>query len=76
MFRLRRKWEDHARTENVTSAPSATIPGCRELRRFRPGMPATLPWVGSVGVRRHDPSLAGLDDDEALAVEDELERLT
>jgi hypothetical protein len=29
----------------------------------------------SVGVRRDDPALAGLDDHEALAVEDELERL-
>jgi hypothetical protein len=30
----------------------------------------------SVGVRYHDPALAGLDDDEALAGEGELERLT
>ena len=31
---------------------------------------------GSVLVRRHHPALAGLDDHEALALEDELERLT
>ena len=30
----------------------------------------------SVAVRHHDSALAGLDDDEALAVEHELERLT
>src|SRR5512141_548920 len=29
----------------------------------------------SVGVGRHDPALAGLDDDEALALEGQLERL-
>jgi hypothetical protein len=29
-----------------------------------------------VAVWSHDPALAGLDDDEALALEDELERLT
>ena len=46
------------------------------LERCWPGRPDTLPRGGSVGVRRHDPALAGLDDDEALAVEDELERLT
>ena len=41
-----------------------------------PGFPPRSRGGDSVGVRRHDPALAGLDDDEALAVEDELERLT
>ena len=72
----RHDWRVSAGTwpNSVFSYPfRGVVMGSKGAGRDRPD---TIPRGGSVGVRRHDPALAGLDDDEALAVEDELERLT